>query len=92
VALVPFIPSNNDLEKLVIDLQEVQTIPLFTDLPITVNARLTSTSTWGTPRLRALNVRVLLDLENDRIIPSKYIPKDDDEGMLIHLYFDNIED
>ena len=80
MALVPFVPSNNDLEKLVIDLQEVQTIPLLTDLPTTVNARLTSTSTWGTPHLRALNVRVLLDLENDRIIPSKHIPRDDDEG------------
>lgn len=92
MALVPFVPSSNDLQKLVVDLQEVQTIPLLTDLPTTINARLTSSSTWGAPHLHALNVGVLLDLENCRIIPSKYIPKDGDEGKLIHLSFDRIED
>ena len=65
--LVPFVPSSNDLEKLVAALQEVQTIPLLTDLHTIVNTRLTSNSTWGIPYLCALNIRALLDLVNYRI-------------------------
>ena len=88
MALVPFEPSSGDLEKAVI---EGQTIPLLTDLPTTLNANFTPASTWGTDQLRALKVKVLLDVEDHRIIPSEYIPNDDDKSMWI-LSFDHIED
>jgi hypothetical protein len=88
MALVPFELSSSDLEKAVI---EGQTVPLLADLPTTLNANFTPASTWGTDQLRALNVKVLLDVEDHRVIPSEYIPNDDDKGIWI-LSFDHIED
>jgi hypothetical protein len=81
MALVPFEPSSSDLEKAIIDVTEGQTISLLTDLPTTSNAKFTPGSTWGKNQLCALNVIVLLDIENHRIIPGEYIPDDDDKGM-----------
>jgi hypothetical protein len=81
MALVPFEPSSSDLEKAIVNVAEEQTIPLLTDLPTTSDAKFTSGSTWGNAQLGALRVIVLLDIENYRIIPSNYIPNDDDKGM-----------
>ena len=81
MALVPFEPSSSDLEKAVVNVTEEQTIPILTNLPTTSDANFTPGSTWGNAQLGALKVIVLLDIENYRIIPSRYIPNDDDQGM-----------
>ena len=77
MTLIPFTPSDNDLHKKVVDPRVGEATPLLTDLP------LTSVSHWDTKHLCALNVGVLLDLDNHRIIPGKHIPKDDDEGKSV---------
>ncbi|KAN0080995.1 hypothetical protein V8E54_004199 [Elaphomyces granulatus] len=51
----------------------------------------TPASTWGRDQLHALNVKVLLEVDDYRIIPGEYIPNDDDKGRLLSS-IDDLQD